>query len=45
VADGAVYHYYPPLQQVRTWQWEVGLAIEEQGTGNGYEHFIARKRE
>jgi cyclopropane fatty-acyl-phospholipid synthase-like methyltransferase len=40
----AVYHYYPSLEQVRAWLDQAGLAVEEQGTGNGYEHFLVRKR-
>ena len=43
-ADAAVYHYYPSLKQVRAWIAQAGLAIEEEGTGNGYEHFVVRKR-
>lgn len=44
LADKAVYHYYPSLEQVRTWIGQAGLAIEEEGTGNGYEHFVVRKK-
>ena len=44
LADKAVYHYYPSLEQVRAWIGQAGLAIEEEGTGNGYEHFVVRKR-
>lgn len=43
LADLSVYHYYPSLDQVRTWLEQVGLALEEQGTGSGYEHLIAKK--
>jgi cyclopropane fatty-acyl-phospholipid synthase-like methyltransferase len=43
LADGAVYHYHPSLEQVRAWLAEAGLAIEEQGTGNWYEHFVVSK--
>ena len=43
-ADIAAYHYYPSLEQVRTWINDAGLVIEDEGTGNGYEHFIVRKR-
>ena len=42
-ADLAVYHYYPPPEQVRAWFDQAGLAIEEEGTGDGYAHFLARK--
>jgi len=50
LADSAVYHYHPSLEQVRTWVSQAGLAIEEEGTGdrgedwNGYEHFVVSKR-
>jgi 2-polyprenyl-3-methyl-5-hydroxy-6-metoxy-1,4-benzoquinol methylase len=43
-ADVAVYHYYPSLEQVRAWIGEAGLVMEEEGTGNEYEHFMASKR-
>jgi len=43
VADVAVYHYYPSLEQVRAWIAQAGLAIEEEGTGNGYEHLLVRR--
>ncbi len=43
VADSAVYHYYPSLEQVRTWIDQVGLVIEEEETGSGYHHFLTRK--
>ena len=43
VADVAVYHYYPSPVQVRTWLGQAGLAIEEEGTGNGYEHLISKR--
>lgn len=50
-----LYNYNPPLEQVREWIQESGLAIEEEGNGkqddayNGkirwwYEHFIVRKK-
>jgi trans-aconitate methyltransferase len=43
LADRAVYHYYPALEQVRSWITEARLAIEDEATGNGYEHFVVRK--
>ncbi len=43
--DSAVYHYYPPLEQVRTWLAEAGLGIEAEEDGSGYYHFLARKVE
>lgn len=44
LADVAVYHYYPSLEQARSWMDQAGLAVEEEGDGSGYHHFIARKR-
>ena len=43
LADAAVYHYHPSLEQVRTWVGQAGMAIDDEGTGNGYEHFVVRK--
>jgi cyclopropane fatty-acyl-phospholipid synthase-like methyltransferase len=51
LGDSAVYHYHPSLEQVRTWLSQAGLAIEEEGTGSGYEgwkgyhHLVVRKPE
>ncbi len=42
--DESVYHYCPSVEQVREWVGQAGLEIEEEGTGNDYEHFIMRKR-
>ncbi len=42
-ADGDVYHYYPPLSQVRAWVQQAGLALIEEGEGDGYHHFFVRK--
>lgn len=42
--DVGVYHYHPSLEQVRTWVSQEGLALEEEGTGNWYEHFVVRKK-
>jgi SAM-dependent methyltransferase len=44
LVDKAVYHYYPTLEQVRTWLAQARFAIEDEGTGNGYEHFMVRKK-
>jgi 2-polyprenyl-3-methyl-5-hydroxy-6-metoxy-1,4-benzoquinol methylase len=41
--DHAVYHYHPSMEQVRAWLDQAGLAIEEEGTGDEYAHFLARK--
>lgn len=43
--DSAVYHYHPSLEQVRVWLEEASMNIEDEGTGNGYEHILARKKE
>jgi cyclopropane fatty-acyl-phospholipid synthase-like methyltransferase len=44
LADGAVYHYHPSLEQVRAWVGQTGMAMDDEGTGNGYKHFLVRKR-
>lgn len=44
LADTIVYHYYPSLEQVRTWIDQAGLVIEEEGTGDGYGHFVVGRR-
>lgn len=44
LAGAAAYHYYPSLEKVRKWLGEAGFVIEEEGTGNGYEHFVVRKK-
>ncbi len=44
LTDRAVYHYYPPLDQVRKWIDAAGLAVEEEGPGSGFHHFVARKK-
>ena len=43
IADASVYHYHPPLEQVRTWVGQAGMAIIDEGTGKWYEHFLVRK--
>ena len=42
-ADGDVYHYYPPIEQVREWIQQAGLGLMEEGDGDGYHHFVIRK--
>jgi 2-polyprenyl-3-methyl-5-hydroxy-6-metoxy-1,4-benzoquinol methylase len=44
LSDSAVYHFYPSLDQAREWIDQAGLAIEEEGEGSGYHHFVARKK-
>jgi cyclopropane fatty-acyl-phospholipid synthase-like methyltransferase len=43
LVGAAAYHYYPSLEQVRAWLGEARFVIEEEGMGNGYEHFVVRK--
>jgi SAM-dependent methyltransferase len=43
LASTAAYHYYPSYEQVREWFDQAGLGIVDEGTGNGYTHFLARK--
>ncbi len=38
------YHYYPPLMKVREWINQAGLAVELEGAGSGFHHFVVRKR-
>jgi SAM-dependent methyltransferase len=42
--DGEVYHYYPPMEQVREWIRQVGFEPVEEGQGDDYHHFIVRRR-
>jgi cyclopropane fatty-acyl-phospholipid synthase-like methyltransferase len=55
LGDKAVYHYYPAVEQVRTWLDQEGFAIEAEGTGSfawgsdntftaTYQHFVVRMR-
>lgn len=44
LSDSAVYHFYPSLDQARQWIDQAGLAIETEGAGSGYHHFVARKK-
>jgi SAM-dependent methyltransferase len=44
LTDRAVYHYYPPLKKVREWIDQADFAVEEEGAGNGFHHFVVRKR-
>ncbi len=43
--DHSVYHFHPTREQVRAWFAEAGLAIEEEGTGDDYAHFLVRKNQ
>ena len=42
INDG-VYHYYPSMSQVREWLQQAGFEGVEEGEGDGYHHFVARK--
>lgn len=44
VVDQCVYHFCPPLEQVRAWLEQAGLAVVEEGMGSEYQHIIARKK-
>jgi len=44
LTDRAVYHYYPPLKKVREWIDQADFAVEEEGAGSGFHHFVVRKR-
>lgn len=41
--DLAAYHFCPTKAQVRGWVEGAGLAIEEEGFGDGYEHVFGKK--
>ncbi len=43
VLDASVYHYHPPLEQVRAWVTQAKLEVVEIGTGSEYHHVLARK--
>ncbi len=51
LADASVYHYHPPLNQVRSWLDGAGFEIDDEVMGkpdeqwDGYAHFLVRKRE
>jgi|MudIll2142460700_1097286.scaffolds.fasta_scaffold152864_3 SAM-dependent methyltransferase len=40
--DGDVYHYYPPMWQVKDWIQAAGLELIEEAEGDDYHHFLAR---
>ncbi len=42
--DHTVYHYHPSLAQVRTWLDQAGMHILEEGSSEGYDHFLASKK-
>lgn len=44
LTDRGVYHYYPPLQQVRDWIDQAGFALVADGAGSGFHHFVVQKR-
>ncbi len=37
------YHYYPALEQVRMWMSQTSFSVIEEGTGDDYHHFLARR--
>lgn len=41
-ADPAVYHFCPPIEQVRAWLREAGMEIQEESSGQWYEHFLVK---
>lgn len=45
LGDKAVYHYYPPVEQVRKWLDQEKLVIEAEDMGiKWYRHFLAKKK-
>jgi cyclopropane fatty-acyl-phospholipid synthase-like methyltransferase len=43
LADKAMYHYYPSVEQVRKWLDQEKFTIEAEGMGKWYRHFLVRK--
>jgi hypothetical protein len=44
LADRAVYHFYPSLEQVREWLNQAGFSVVAEEMGNQwYHHFLAQK--
>jgi 2-polyprenyl-3-methyl-5-hydroxy-6-metoxy-1,4-benzoquinol methylase len=43
LADKAVYHYYPSVEQVRKWLDQEKFAIEAEGLGKWYKHFLVMR--
>lgn len=43
VKDGA-YHYYPSVNQVRSWLTAADFEVTQETVGDGYHHFLERKR-
>jgi len=43
VVDQSVYHFCPPLEQIRAWLEQAGLSIVEVGVGSEYHHIIAKR--
>jgi hypothetical protein len=37
------YHYYPPIEQVRSWVEAAHFAILDEAVGDDYHHFLTRK--
>jgi cyclopropane fatty-acyl-phospholipid synthase-like methyltransferase len=37
------YHYYPKIDQVRTWYQEAGFRLIDEAVGEEYHHFLVRK--
>lgn len=42
-AHEGYYHYYPRLEQVRAWVERASFTRVQEGEGDGYQHFLARK--
>ncbi len=43
LAGQAVYHFYPGLAQVRAWLEQAGFTLQEEASGDDYEHFLVKK--
>jgi cyclopropane fatty-acyl-phospholipid synthase-like methyltransferase len=45
LADKAVYHYYPSLEQVRAWLDQEDFTIKAEDMGKWYRHFLVRQND
>jgi len=43
VAHEGGYHYYRPVERVCAWLEEAGFRVIREASGDGYDHFLARK--
>jgi SAM-dependent methyltransferase len=44
-ADEAGYHYYPKIEQVRTWAQQAGFHLVDETAGDGYCHLLVQREQ